>query len=164
LVTRQKEGALADDEQLELSLSSGLGCEWTRVLANPIDTTGFQDEPYSSILRPRNLGVGDLIGNTLPEIVAAFGPSPAPGPICGDCALLRVACWVNSCIGDVTLDGQTNLADISAVLREFRHGGPPLDPNADLDKDGQVDLADLAIVLTDYGCECETGIVPPDPF
>jgi len=164
LVTRQKLGGLTDERQVEITLSSRQGQQWTRVRPNPISTYGFQDELYSEILRPRNLAVADLFGNTLPEIVAAFGPSP-PGDLDRDEGdLLRVAYWSNSCVGDVTMDGRTGVADVSAVLVELGHpGGPPLDPNADLDKDGQVTLTDLSIVLTDYGCDCCPEAPPADP-
>ncbi len=164
LVTRQKLGSLSDDEQIEITLNGAQGQEWTRVDPTPISTEGFQNELYSEILRPRNLAVADLFGNTLPEIVAGFGPSPPPGPGLDDGELLRVAYWANSCLGDVTLDGRTDVADLATLLAEFgQAGGPPLNPDADLNKDGQVDLADLNMVLADYGCECCEGLVRPDP-
>jgi hypothetical protein len=163
LVTRQKLGELADKNQIEVTLSGDQGRTWTRVEPTPINTRGFQDELYTEILRPRNLAVVDLFGNTLPEIVAGFGPSPAGEPIPGGEALLRVAYWANDCIGDATMDGRTGLADLGLILWEFGQGGPPANPNADLNKDGQVDLADLAIVLGDYGCNCCPGDSPPEP-
>ena len=163
LVTRQKLGGLSNQHQVEITLSSNQGQQWTRVEPTPIDTDGFRDEPYSDTLRPRNLDVADLFGNTLPEIVAGFGPAPSDDPNQGD--LLRVAYWANSCIGDVTMDGLTNMSDMAVILGEYNSGGPPADPNADLNKDGQVDLADLSILLGDYGCECCSPlIIPPEPL
>jgi hypothetical protein len=161
LVTRQKLGGLTDKKQVEITLSGAQGQEWTRVRPTPVSTCGFQDQPGNEILRPRNLAVADLFGNTLPEVVAGFGPSPAGG---GVADMLRVACWANSCLGDVTLDGRTDVMDVSAVLAEFGQPSPPANPNADLNRDGQVDLADLSIVMADFGCVCSTQTVPPDPL
>lgn len=156
LVTRQKLGELDQTDQVEVTLSSSQGRVWTRLDPTPIDTEGLQDPPFSETLRPHNLAVADLFGNTLPEIIAGFGPSPCGQPGSMDHEqVLRVAYWRNSCVGDATRDGRTNIADLAAILGEFRRSGePPDDPNTDLNKDGRVDLSDLSILLADYGCEC----------
>jgi hypothetical protein len=158
LVTRQKLGGLANTKQVELTRSSQQGQQWTRLGLAPISTSGFQDEPYSEILRPRNLDVADLFGSTLPEIVAGFGPSPIGDPNSPDESILRIAYWANSCVGDATQDGRTNILDLGLVLVDYGHVGEQiLDLNADLNKDGKVGLSDLATVLTDYGCDCQVG-------
>lgn len=163
LVTRQKLGDLADSNQVEVTLSSEQGQQWTRVDPTPIDTSGFQDLPYSEHLRPRNLAVADLFGNTLPEIVAGFGPAPVSDLRRDEGDLLRVAYWANSCVGDATVDGRTGLEDMASVLSEFGlSGGEISNPNADLNKDGQVDLADLGILLADYGCDCCGEVLSSD--
>ncbi len=160
LVTRQKLGDLAGMKQVEITLGSAQGLQWTHVEPNPIDTFGFQDLPYTEILRPRNLALADLCGNTLPEIVAAFGPAPAEG----SCDKLRAAFWQNSCLGDVTRDGRTNSIDLAALLGEMGHNSPlPFNPDADLNKDGQVNFLDLTIILGDYGCDCRASSAPPPP-
>ncbi len=53
-----------------------------------------------------------------------------------------------ACPGDVDGDGDTDLADLGALLAVY--GG--YDPACDFDGDGDVDLADLAYLLSDYGC------------
>jgi hypothetical protein len=162
LVTRQKLGGLADKNQVEITLYTGHGQLWKRTAQPQVDTSGFQDVPWTEHLRPRNLAVADLFGNTLPEIVAGFGPAPSEDPNEGD--LLRVAYWANDCIADVTMDGRTNMADLAALFANFGQTVPPANPNADLNKDGRVDLDDISIFLADYGCDCRENVKPPDPL
>ena len=70
--------------------------------------------------------------------------------------------WRNSCVGDVSRDGRTNVMDLAALLGELPNGdGSPFNPDADLNKDGCVNLADLAIVIADYGCDCRQNSMPP---
>jgi hypothetical protein len=155
LLTRQKLGSLNDTDQVEVTLSANDGHQWNRVDPVPLNTYGFQDQPYTTMLRPHNVAVADLFGNTLPEVVAAFGPSPTDDP--GE-RILRVAYWANSCLGDVTRDGLTDLVDLTEMLFEMQEPRDRFNPDADLNKDGQVDLADLNILLADYGCDCaESG-------
>ena len=163
LVTRQRAGRLDDPWKVEVTLSSGGGERWWRVRPCPIDSSGFQDEPFSEILRPRNLAVADLFGNTLPEIVAGFGPTPPTAGGGGVLGALLVAYWRNSCVGDATVDGRTDIADLSFVLANLEDPeNPVFAPDADLDKDGRVTLSDLGVVLADLGCDCCPGHVPPD--
>jgi hypothetical protein len=58
------------------------------------------------------------------------------------------------CVGDVDGDGDTDLADLAALLGAYGTsvGDPDYSENADFDNDGDVDLADLAFLLGDYGC------------
>lgn len=58
------------------------------------------------------------------------------------------------CVGDVDGDGDTDLADLAALLAAYRSviGDPNYNPNADFDNDGDVDLGDLAFLLADYRC------------
>jgi hypothetical protein len=163
LVTRQKLGASRETRQVEVTLCRAQGERWSRVHPDPLNSVGFQDLPYSEILRPRNLAVADLCGNTLPEIVAGFGPGGVENPESeGVERLLRAAIWHNSCVGDVTRDGRTDAADLSALLYELdRDPRWPFDPDADLDKDGEIGLGDLSILLGDYGCDCRESSMPP---
>jgi hypothetical protein len=162
LVTRQKLGGLAQNSQVEVTLSGDGGTSWTRADSSPLNSAGFRDLPYTEILRPRNLVVADFCGNTLPEVVAAFGPTPVEDSEGDELLQLQAALWYNSCIGDVTRDGRTDTADLSMLLREMAPGDPfPFDPNADLNKDGEVGLADLSILLTNYGCDCRENSMPP---
>jgi hypothetical protein len=61
---------------------------------------------------------------------------------------------VPGCVGDVDGDGDTDLADLAALLGAYNTsiGDPNYNPNADFDESGTIDLADLAHLLGDYGC------------
>lgn len=164
LVTRQRLGSLDAHRQVEVTLSGVDGQSWVRVAPCPLDTTGFQDQALSEILRPRAIAVADLFGNTLPEVVAGFEPAPPPDGEPGDDAVLRVAYWANGCLGDVTRDGATNVDDISALLAALGDCSTGCNEDADLNKDGVVDFVDLSIVLDDYGCACcDNGVIDPYP-
>lgn len=152
LVTRQKLGQLEEERQIEVTKSRAGGRNWSRVSNNPINTNGFQDLPYSEILRPRNLAVADLFGNALPEIIAGFGPSPLHPQNPQGPQVLRLGIWQNSCLGDATRDGRTGVADLSALLGALGFASTGAD--TDLNKDGVTDLIDLTILLADYGCDC----------
>ena len=151
LVTKQKLGRAIDANQIEITLCSNGGAIWRRVNPTPIDTTGFQNQQGNQILRPRNLAVADLFGNTLPEIVAGFSASQNT---------LKVTIWPNSCVGDVTRDGTTGYADLSAMLaaldacRDGVNADTLFNADADLDKDGCVEVTDLELLVHDYACVC----------
>ena len=152
LITRQRGGDEDDFDQVEITLAVS-GSQWLRLSPTPLDTTGFREVRHSETLRPRNLAAADLFGNTLPEIVAGFGPSPVAPSLTGDQSVLRVAFWRNSCLGDATANGETDLYDLSAVLAEIGHSGNQIiNRNTDLNKDNQIDLEDVLIVISDYGC------------
>jgi hypothetical protein len=61
---------------------------------------------------------------------------------------------VNECAGDIDGDGDTDLADLAALLAAYDTctGDPGFNPDADFDTSGCVDLSDLAFLLADYGC------------
>ena len=111
LITRQRGGDDDDHDQIEITLAVS-GSNWLRIDPTPLDTTGFREVRHSETLRPRSLAVADLFGNTLPEIVAGFGPSVELPSLVGEDWVLRVAYWRNSCLGDVTVDGKTDLFDL----------------------------------------------------
>jgi hypothetical protein len=58
------------------------------------------------------------------------------------------------CQGDVDEDGDTDLADLAALLAAYGSfvGNPNYNVNADFDGDDDVDLTDLAFLLAYYGC------------
>lgn len=152
VVTKQMSGDAVDDNQVEITLAAQApgGVQWNLLNPSPISSEGFEMNEDDNILRPRALAIADLCGNTKPEIIAGFGASPkrsGPGP-----KELRVAIWLNGCVGDASRDGTTTLEDLAAVLAAFDcEGGPAYDPDADLNKDGCVDAADLAIAIADLG-------------
>ncbi len=156
LVTKQKLGEADDAGQIEITLSSSQGAHWTRVSGSGIDTAGFQDDPFNEILRPRNLIVADLLGNTLPEIVGGFGS------IAGEPHHLDVGIWQNSCLGDVNRDGITDGWDYVLMRQGLgRHPGQPgFIPDADLDRNGTIDQADILLLQSDMGCRCRGPCVP----
>ncbi|MFG0251959.1 MAG: hypothetical protein ACF8NJ_03700 [Phycisphaerales bacterium JB038] len=59
-----------------------------------------------------------------------------------------------TCVGDVDGDGDTDQADLGAMLATYGRcdGDPGYNPNADLDGDDCVNQADLGILLGDWGC------------
>jgi len=154
LVTKQRVGSIGDARQVEVTLSNGQGTTWWIAAPPPVDTTGLCTDPSSQILRPRNLAVADLWGNTLPEIVAGFGRAGSGTPSGEFGGWLYLAIWENSCIGDVNRDGMTSARDVSIVARAMGKtaGAPGFVPDADVDKDGAITTRDLEIVVADLGC------------
>jgi hypothetical protein len=156
LVTKQKTGDLSDHNQIEITMYDPTTGTWYRATPTPIDTGGYRSDPANTILRPRNLAVGDLLGNRLPEIVAGFSAlPPRPGDPPGG-SRLEVAIWQNSCTGDVTRDGRTDGRDLAAVAGSLGRcaADPGFNPDADLDRDGCISELDLRIVAADVGCAC----------
>ncbi len=158
LVTKQKVGQSDEANQIEITLSSAGATQWTRVRPTPVDTTGLRTESsdLQEILRPRNIAVGDLFGNARPEIAAAFGR--CAGDLVGmpDQTVLVAAVWLNSCMGDVTVDGQVTGADIGQLLHDFavEQQDPWFNYHADLNKDGVISCSDVRIAIGDSACGC----------
>lgn len=157
LITKQKLGGEQDWNQIEVTVCRDDQGYWHRLDPTPIDSEGFANEAHNEILRPRNLAVGDLVGNTLPEIVAGFGRRSGESRSGGTGeATLDIAVWVSSCLGDVNWDGRTNVDDVRLVLGSMGlcADAPDFNPDADLDKDGCITHLDAAIVYDDLGCLC----------
>ena len=55
------------------------------------------------------------------------------------------------CVGDVTGDGQTNIADFNILAGNFGNTVAP-NTSGDLTGDGAVDIADFNILAGDFGC------------
>jgi len=149
IVVRQKLGAMADSNQLEvvlLTIDNGV-VHWELISPTPMDTTDFRYQAFNPIMRPRDLATGDLFGNTLPEVVAAFGVDPS--------GRLDVGIWANSCLGDTTRDGTTGIEDVTLLLSANGcRGSDTYVANADLNKDGCITVDDYAVLLADFGCSC----------
>lgn len=167
LVTKQKLGDPFDANQIEITLRTSAAPGWTRVQPTPIDTSGFRNISNNQILRPRNLALGDLLGNTLPEVVAGFAGNPVEDKAGNRGGwTLELAIWENGCRGDVNRDGVTSTADLAAVLASLGNNDALLGFNRDLDvtKDGRILTDDLRIVRADIGCQCIicAGLAPAD--
>ena len=87
-----------------------------------------------------------------------YGPCPIPGSErygqARDMAFTLEGTPAGGCVGDVDGDGDTDHADLGALLSAWssQPGDPNWNPNADLDGDGQVGHGDLGILLGDWGC------------
>lgn len=58
---------------------------------------------------------------------------------------------VVACVGDVTGDGVTNLADLGTLFGNWNQVVPP-NTGGDLTGDGVVNLADLGVMFADWNC------------
>ncbi len=152
LVVKQKLGNENQTRQIEIALSDDL--DWERVDPTPISTEGFSNITNSQILRPRNLAVADVTGNSLPEVVAGFAASSASDAPAPPTKLLDIAIWQNSCEGDADGNGRADPDDVAHVLSRLGacRGEPDFDPPADLDKDGCVTQFDVDVAVGDLGC------------
>jgi hypothetical protein len=99
---------------------------------------------YSALTPP--LGVGDYILTATPY-TAGSGSGSAGNALTVD---FRVA--PKFCPGDINGDGQTTLADFSALATTFGTAAGARRPAGDLNGDGAVDLADFAVLAADLGC------------
>lgn len=149
LVIRQKGGAAGAGNLVEIAVGTPNGL--VRVDPNPLISDAFANSTFSDTLRPRNLAVADLMGNSRPEIVAGFGPSPSEDVGFGT---LDIAIWENGCRGDVNGDGATDLTDLTTMIGSMAcQPDPRYRPEADLDGNGCIDLSDIATLLADFGCD-----------
>jgi hypothetical protein len=163
VVTKQKRGHVGDANQVQIARYTPTSAVWTKTTPDPMNSSGFENCPYDEILRPRNLTTGDVMGNALPEIIAAFGPSPDDGGQSRTCTQLQVAIWPNSCVGDVNGDGWVGGLDLRALCNALGTcpGDPLFNENADLDKDRYVGLADLGLLVDDLGCIATDSVSAP---
>ncbi len=151
LITKQKLGDVENADQIEITFGTGAG--WELLQPTPIDTSGWTNEQHNEILRPHNLAVGDLLGNTLPEIVGGFAARGTPD----GGSILELAIWQNACTGDVNRDGVTDAVDFNLLLAAAGtcRGEPRYNADADLDKDGCITANDAQMLLADLGCNLE---------
>lgn len=97
---------------------------------------------------------------------AQYGPTPGPDGSFyifqnrgwNDNRIVRLRFVESGCVADLDGDGDTDLADLAALLGTYGKcpGDPGYNPAANLVEndppDGCIDLADLAALLGDYGC------------
>ncbi len=165
LVTKQKCGHSYDPAQVQITEYNQVTGGWILADPDPLDSSGFENYIYTQILRPRNLAIGDFMGNTLPEIVAAFGPSlPSSNPGL-PYNVLQVAIWPNCCAGDINADGLVDGRDLRLLYDSLGHcrGELEFNPNADLDRDGCVADADMSLFVADVGCVAAEWVPNPCP-
>jgi hypothetical protein len=82
---------------------------------------------------------GDLDGNGVDDLVATQPYASYLSVHLNQCG--------ETCIGDLDGDGDTDQADLGALLASYGN-----DDGGDLDGDGDTDQADLGELLGDYGC------------
>ncbi len=144
VVARQRRATAEESDQVELLLWNGVDREFV-IDSEAINTGGYENFAGNQILRPRNLVVADLHGDSRPEIVSGFVGIIQPGTE----PRLEIAVWNNGCMADIDGSGSVGLSDLSILL----DGGMGF-PTADLNRDGVVDyLSDLALLLADWGCQ-----------
>ncbi|RMF76939.1 MAG: hypothetical protein D6744_11905 [Planctomycetota bacterium] len=147
IIARHRIGDPGNDRQIQIVLRDPTTLEWERASPNQLDTSGLENSAADPQLRPRNLVVADLFGNSRPEIVAAFNPTFVNGQTNGD---LVMAVWNNGCVADLNQDGEVGLSDLSLMMQSFGCGPDPW--FADLTRDGCVDIEDLSILLNMFDC------------
>lgn len=155
LVTKLRQADASNAGQVEFTRWDQTTGQWAHA-TSLVDTTGFTAALPTTFLRPSNLAVGDLFGNTLPEVVAGFAGREVESAACAAPAhVLEIAIWANGCIGDVNRDGRTNGTDVSIVnaARGYCRGQPGFNADADIDKDGCVTEADKSLVTQTMGCD-----------
>ncbi len=151
LLSRQKLIEPDDTNAIELTTNADGDGIWQRSSVSPFDSSGFQTTGDNEILRPRNLAACDLLGNRLPEVIAAYERRIGEA---GEPDTIAIAIWLPHCVGDVTRDGLTDLLDLSSLLVDFGDCGASIEhPDADLNKDGCIDALDLSLLLVDLGCK-----------
>lgn len=168
LITKQKRGDVYDPRQIDVVLASNNGSDWTRLEPAPFDTIGLSNFYAAPHLRPRNLAVADVFGNVLPEVISGFEAREIEQPDGSVTLSLDVVYWMNSTVGDVDRDGDTDIADqglLELALGTCQGVVPDrllglgnriaeYNPDADLDKDGCVNSFDLAVLEADLGARC----------
>ncbi|MEP0846527.1 MAG: hypothetical protein HRF50_06845 [Phycisphaerae bacterium] len=89
-------------------------------------------------------------------VASDYGGSSRIDALVDDMVVYDAACSPEPCPGDITGDGQRDLADLSAMLSAFGtcSADPGFEPGADLDGNGCIDLADLSSLLTVFGTPC----------
>lgn len=60
-----------------------------------------------------------------------------------------------ACVGDLNLDGEIGLVDLSTLLEHYATFGGAEYFDGDLDLDDDVDIADLSLLLSRFGDACE---------
>lgn len=67
-------------------------------------------------------------------------------------ALTGVTIRVAECVGDIDLDGDTDVFDFGIFATNFGMGGFTAFSSGDIDGDGDVDVFDFALFAPDFGC------------
>lgn len=94
---------------------------------------------------------------TPPEFASGFYPNAVGeyGVVAGGFeAEFRAAILVPTILADTELDGDTDLADLSALLTHYGSVGKVSFAQGDVDEDGDIDLVDLAYLLARFGSGC----------
>ena len=104
--------------------------------------------PTTNVVFPNNAFGAGVVAYGVGPVPAGFGVSPSD---LGHFLNVTAAFNPPPCPGDVTGDGQVDLADLNAVLANFGQASDIGDTNGD----GTVDLADLNTVLAAFGTACE---------
>ena len=94
---------------------------------------------------------GDPLGHTV--VYDGAIPGLAVTGVLGDPAAVEIICQL--CPGDVTGNGEINIADLAELLAHYGTASGALPSDGDLDCDGDVQIDDLAMLLSVYGTSCD---------
>jgi hypothetical protein len=83
-----------------------------------------------------------------------FAPEPPQTDILGDTFGAAVEIFCTECVGDLDGDFDTDLDDLTLLLRDFGTTGSPGFLLGDFDCDGVIDLDDLTLLLQVFGTSC----------
>lgn len=144
-------GDLVCDTPADPSLGAGSvnsACQYTGSALGPCPG----DPPYAP-------DATNLMSYSLKQCRSTFTPQQGARALATLLAFrpeLALSSCPAQCLGEITLDGKVDQADLGALLTAFgkKSMEPGFNPMADLNSDGACDQADLGLLIGNYGEAC----------